>query len=119
MKYRALSSTGDYTFGQGNANFLINTPAAVGQAVKTRLLLMQGEWFLDVTDGTPYASQVLGKNTQTTYDQAIRQRILQTEGVTGIASYSSSVVKRSLKVAATIDTLYGQTTVTATLVPSS
>lgn len=107
MRYRALTSAGDYSFGQGNANFLINSPAAVAQAVKTRLLLMTGEWFLDNTDGTPYSTEILGTGTGPLYDQAIRERILETQGVTGIVLYSSQVLNRKLSVAATITTIYG------------
>lgn len=111
MRYRALSNTGDYTFGQGAANFLVDSPQAVGQAVRTRLLLMQGEWFLDVREGTPYATQILGEHKQATYDQAIRKQILGTEGVVNIVTYSSFVEGRNLHVEALINTIYGQTTI--------
>lgn len=40
MRYRVLSPTGDYTFGQGPGEFLVNSPAAVAQAIGTRLRLM-------------------------------------------------------------------------------
>lgn len=109
MQYRALSPTGDYQFGLGSRNFLANSPATVAQAVQTRLLLSQGEWFLDVTEGTPYGTEILGEGTVPTYDLAIRARILGTEGVTDIASYSSSFNSaiRGVSVAVTIDTVYG------------
>ena len=105
MMYRALDGNGDYQIGV----FLSNTPAAVGQAVITRLLLWTGEWFLDVTDGTPWLQDIIGNNTN--YDFEIQSRILGTPGVTDIVSYASSVVNRRLSVTATINTLYGQTSV--------
>lgn len=113
MRYRALSPDGDYTFGRGSSNFLTNSPEAVAQAVKTRLALLTGEWFLDTTAGTPYATEVLGTGTRETYDEAIRERILGTEGVTEITDYSStfSGETRHLSVTATIDTVYGPVTV--------
>lgn len=108
MRYRKQAADGDYTFGQGLRNFYIDNPEAVGQAVKTRLLLMQGEWFLNVEEGTPYATQILGKNTQSTYDPAIRKVILDTEGVVNIEQYQSELTAdRELKVAARINTIYG------------
>jgi hypothetical protein len=64
MRYRTLDANGDYTFGQNGANFLVNSPAAVGQAVLTRVKLMQGEWFLDQTAGTPYDTEILGAGTE-------------------------------------------------------
>ncbi len=106
MNYRALDSNGDYQIGV----FLSNSPATVGQAVTTRLLLWKGEWFLDVTDGTPWLQDITGNNTN--YDFEIQSRILDTPGVTDIVSYASSVKNRALSVTATINTLYGQTSVT-------
>lgn len=112
MRYRELSETGDYVFGRGANEFLVNSPAAVAQAVQTRLLLIQGEWFLDVKEGTPYATQILGTGTRNTYDTAIRDRILETEGVVEITEYFSAfnADTRALTVTCTIDTIYGQTT---------
>lgn len=112
MRYRKLSPTGDYTFGQGNANFYIDNVEAVAQSVLTRLRLAQGEWFLDVTEGTPYATQILGVNTAATRDLAIKNRILKTDGVTELVAYASQLdADRNFKVQATINTVYGQTTI--------
>ncbi len=113
MRYRALSPTGDYTFGQNLQNFLYDTAAAVAQAVKTRLGLVQGEWFLDNTVGTPWNTQILGAGTQNMYDLALQNVILGTEGVTEITQYSSNLNRatRALAVNATIDTIYGATTI--------
>ena len=87
MRVRALVN-GHMTFGRGATNFLVNSPAAVAQLVQSRLLLFTGEWYLDKTVGMPWGTQVLGKNTGATYDLAIRQCILNTEGVLSIVSYS-------------------------------
>ena len=110
----------DYTFnGTGLSQFYINTPAAVAQAVKTRLELVQGEWFLDINAGTPYNSQILGAGKISSYDQAIREVILNTVGVTEIVEnlYSSFVdpITRAASVQCTINTLYGQASVSAIL----
>lgn len=101
MNYRQLDAQGDYQLGV----FLSNSPATVAQAVQTRLLLWRGEWFLDVTDGTPYMQDILGHGTN--YDLEIQDRILGTTGVLEITSYSSSVVNRALSVQCTLKTLYG------------
>jgi hypothetical protein len=117
MRYRKLDADGDYVFGGGAADFLVNTPGAVAQAVLTRLRLLRGEWFLDTTAGMPWATDVLGKYTGATYDAAIRQCILGTQGVTEITRYLSSADSgtRKLTVTVTINTLYGTTTLKATL----
>lgn len=111
MRYRALSADGDYTFGNSQANFLVDSPEAVAQAVLTRLRLSRGEWFLDITEGMPWGTDVLGVDTATTRDAAVRDIILGTEGVTELVTYASQVEGRSFSVQATINTRYGETTV--------
>jgi hypothetical protein len=117
VRYRALSADGDYTFGAGSANFLVNDAACVAQSIQTRLLLWEGEWFLDQTIGTPYSTQILGKGTKALYDQAIRQRVLETDGVSSIDSYSSNLddETRALTVQMTVTTIYGQVEVPVVL----
>lgn len=117
MMYRKLDAAGDYTIGLQAGNFLKNTPEAVGQAVKTRLGLIQGEWFLDTTVGTPYNSQILGAGMVSKYDRAIQEVILGTQGVTGIEAYSSSVdpSTRAATVNCTINTVYGKASVNVTI----
>ncbi len=112
-----LDVNGDYVFGQGASEFLVNSSEAVAQAVETRLALISGEWFLDTTEGTPYLTQILGAGTSAVYDQAIKTRILGTQGVLSIVSYSSSknTTTRALTVNASISTLYGSTTINQVL----
>jgi hypothetical protein len=108
MRIRNVSSSGDYTFGNGSANFLIDSPAAVGLLVQDRLLLFQGSWFLDQTDGVPYSSEVLGTNTKSLYDLVIQNRVLATPNVTGIENYESNLSPgRQLTVSFNIDTAFG------------
>ncbi|MBN3848615.1 hypothetical protein G3N58_17560 [Paraburkholderia sp. Ac-20342] len=115
MRYRQLDADGDYQLG-GNAVFLVDSPAAVAQAIQTRLGLIAGEWFLDQTAGTPYNTDILGAGTESTRDMAVQTAILDTQGVTGIADYASYLdpATRQFTVAATVDTQYGQTTITQT-----
>jgi hypothetical protein len=117
LRVRALDANGDMTFGRGSGNFLIDSPAAVGQCAQTRLLLKQGEWWLDTTAGLPWDTKVLGYRTSSTRDNAIKTIILGTPGVTAIQSYSSAfdANTREFTVATTIATQYGVTTVTTTV----
>jgi len=109
VKYRRLDKQGDMVLGRGDADFLRNSPECVAQACATRLRLLAGEWFLDVTEGTPYMPAVLGKHTRESYDLAIRRRVLETEGVTEIEEYESIVdgETRRLTVNIRINTVYG------------
>lgn len=109
MRYRKMDSAGDMQFGAGQADFYRDQPEAPAQAVLTRLRLWMGEWFIDVTEGTPYQQAILGKHTGTTVEPAIRKRILETEGVTSIESFSLSTDPdtRKTTVAAIVNTEYG------------
>lgn len=110
MKYRKLSADGgDYSFGNGRADFWIDVPEAVAQSVQTRLFLFRGEWFLDSTEGTGWRTNVLGKYTSSTRDPEIRRRILGTQGLRSIITYSSALDRntRAFSVDARIDTVYG------------
>jgi hypothetical protein len=64
MRYRREDDDGDYTFGRGDDTWLINSPEAVAQAIKTRFELWYGQWFLDTTEGTPWIQSVLGNNAR-------------------------------------------------------
>jgi hypothetical protein len=115
MRYRRRDSNLDYTFGGNAEDFLVNSPATVAQAVMTALMLFQGEWFLDVTAGMPWSTQVLGYNTQSLYDRAIKTAILAVQGVQSIVSYSSSLnaSTRVLTVNVRIQTIFGTASLTA------
>jgi len=116
MIYRQLSSTGDYTFGMNGGNFFVNTPAAIAQAIQTRLRLAQGEWFLNVNEGVPFAAQILGAGKIMSYNAAIQQTILSTSGVLEITAYQSNVdpSTRKASISCTVKTIYGQATVNHT-----
>jgi len=115
MRYRREDDDGDYTFGRGDDTWLINSPEAVAQAIKTRFLLWYGQWFLDTTTGTPWIQSVLGKQKPEIYNMAIRQRILDTAGVDSISDFNTTVdsATRRVSFTATVNTIYGTTTVTS------
>ena len=114
MKVRLLDTNDDMQFGQGVANFTQNTPEGVAQVVKTRLGLWLGEWFIDITDGTPWTQGVLGVGTRQKIEPTLRQRILGTQGVKSIDVFSLSIDPddRRVSVQVTITTAYGAVTVT-------
>ena len=117
MRYRKLTADGDYTLGSG-ADFLANSPETVAQAVRTRLDLWSGEWFINTADGTPWPDDILGKRFQRSNpDSAIKSRILGTPGVTELVEYSSAFdgETRKFSVAAKINTDYGTATITEIL----
>ena len=111
MKVRKLSPTGDYLFGYPSDEFYVNNAAAVAQIISTRLKLLQGEWLLDTSQGTPYSTQILGKHSQASADAALREVILDTPGVVSISNFNSSVdnITRKYGMSCTVQTQYGET----------
>ena len=113
MKYRRLDETGDYVLGRRNI-FYFNT-AAVGQACKTRLLLLQGEWWENIEDGLPLFQEIIntfhGENTNMEYiDLIFSERILGTQGVTEILFFDSSfnVFQRSYSAICEVQTSFNE-----------
>lgn len=101
--------TGDMMFGNSDADFWINTPDGVAQAVNSTLNLWAGQWFLDINAGVPWDAQVLGNRTGATRDLVIQAAILGVPGVLTILSYSSTVDRqtRAFNVSGTIQTQFG------------
>src|SRR5882757_3642401 len=115
MRYRKLSTTGDYKFGHGVADFLVDSPACVAQAVLTGLNLYRGDYFLDLTVGMPWKQDVVGKITPPIYDTAIQQYVQGIQGVQSIVTYSSSLdpKTRALTIRMVLATIYGQVQIVA------
>lgn len=113
MRYRKLDADGDFTFGHGSTDFLVDSPDAVAQAIKTRLQEWKGEWFLDVSEGTPWQA-LMGKGTQKNIDPELRARILGTEGVKEIKTMTVTTDPDTRKstVTATVVTDYSAEAIT-------
>lgn len=82
----------------------------IAQTIKTRLRLFTGEYFRDITDGTPWFEVILNKNsTLSAKDSAIKRRILQTEGVVNLVSFASDydINNRSFTISAEVLTDFG------------
>lgn len=109
MLVRRLDPGHDMTFGQGVANYA-RDDEATAQAVKTRLLLLLNEWFLDTSAGVPYLQQIMVKPANLPLVEAIVKRtILLTEGVAEIRSFGMTFDRetRRLAIQATVVNSYG------------
>jgi hypothetical protein len=118
MKYRRLDSNGDYSFGRGNQDFILDADA-VAQAVKTKLLLLQGEWWENTEEGLPAFQHILGVTGTPEHlngaDLLIQNRISETSGVTGISDYRRTFTDRNLSISCKLQTVFGETGITATI----
>lgn len=97
MKYRRLDENGDYTFGRNRQNFLTDIDA-VAQAIKTRLLLLYGEWWEDMTDGLPLWQRMIGSvgsdENRQVLDIIVKERIEGTLHVQRVLNYVSEISNR-------------------------
>jgi len=116
MKYRRLSDSDDYVFGQSNQDFYSGVDA-VAQAIYTRLKLLYGEWWEDLKDGLPLFENILGTSgspqNKKAIDALISERILGTLNVIGITDFSSSfnASTRAYSFQSTVNTAFGQVTI--------
>lgn len=121
MRYRKLTTTGDYSFGQGPLDFYIDNVEAVAQAIQTRLLLFKGAFWRALNEGLPMFQTILGGSgsaeSRLGIDNLIQQRIRGTQGVLGILDYSSAFdpETRQYSFQATVQTIYSTTVVSGVI----
>lgn len=109
MLVRRLDPGHDMAFGQGLANYA-RDDEATAQAVKTRLLLLFNEWFLDTDAGVPHLQKVMIKPSNLPLAEAlIKRTILQTEGVAELRTFGMTFDRetRRLTIQTTVGNTYG------------
>ena len=105
MIIRNLDSAHDWTFGQGTGNYLTGNPA-IGLNIETRVLSWLGDCFFDTGAGIDWANRLGSKNQRKLLEADLRRIILQSIGVTGIVTFSTSVVGRAFSASYTINTIF-------------
>ena len=111
MLVRRLDEGHDMTFGQGAANYS-RDDEATAQRVKTRLLLLFNEWFLDTNAGVPHLQEIMIRPANLPLAESIIKRtILETEGVAELRSFGMVFDRetRRLTIQATVTNTYGTT----------
>ncbi len=109
---RRLSADHDYTFGFGLASYAFGSEA-VAQSVKTRLLFLKEDYFLDLDYGVPWLQEIEGvKPARLDLAEAyIKQTILETPGVEELISFSLSFdpETRTINISADVRDEFSQT----------
>jgi hypothetical protein len=90
---------------------------AVEQAIKTRLLLFQGEWWENLNVGLPLFQSILGKRNLQAIQLAITAVISQTPFVSAVLSIQANLddANRAYSFTATVQTQFGIATVSVPL----
>ena len=108
MKVRRLDESGDLIT---RGKMFLSGREAIAQTVVTRLKLFLGEFFRDVTDGTPWFQQILGKfENLNAVEALLRNRIARSPGVIRLLSFALQfdLDSRTLSVQAQVLTQYGE-----------
>lgn len=109
MISRALDSNNDLIIENGQFK-LVADAAEVIQHVRTRLQFYLGEWFLDLTAGTPYFQSIFVKPANlANIESILKTRILSTPEVKKLIEFSMDYDKTSrfLDVRFSAETTYG------------
>ena len=115
MTVRLLDDNGDIVTSGVQFSSDVNE---IAQTVATRLRLYLGENFRNIQDGTPWWESILGKEgTLSSKEAILKNRIIRTEGVTRILSFSTDYDNstRAYSVNAGILTIYGETELTVSV----
>ena len=108
MTVRRLDANGDIAT---SGTQFITERAEIAQTVRTRLGLFLGEYFRDITDGTPWFQSVFSKQTSlSSKEAAIRNRIIRTNGVQSLTRFETDydITTRKYSVNVGILTQYGE-----------
>lgn len=108
MKYRKLDHNGDYTFGAGSYDY-ISDDEAIGQAIKTKILLFYGEWWEDLGLGIPmfqsFVGQVNPETIKVSLANVIEQRIENIQGVVSVSNVDVVINKMKRTMGLIIDVI--------------
>lgn len=106
MIIRGLDANHDWVWGSGLANYLRNDDA-IALNIDTRLLSWVNDCFFDMTAGIDWLNFLGSKGKQELLQLNLRRVILQSYGVTGLVSFSSSLNTQRLFIANyTINTIF-------------
>lgn len=110
LKYRKTDENGDMVFGGGDSDFL-DGAAAMEQVLKTRLAVIDGEWWEGDEGAMPWTSEVLGQmvtqNRINEIDLMVIDRIMDTIGVISVSNIESGVTNRQYYFRCMVQTIYG------------
>ena len=111
IKNRQLDKDGDYAFGIGIHNYVFDLEAVI-QAIKTKLMLFNGEWWEQIDDGIPVFTSILGQPQSETLKNTISMFIVnRTEKVYGVQSVRDIQVEftndRHINASMNVQTVFG------------
>lgn len=107
MIFRALDSSGDWTFGKG-VNDYTTENGAIGLNIQTRVLSWLNDCFFDLTAGIDWTNRLGNLNQRQLLEDDLRRVISQSQDVVSINSIDVTVNTgdRSFRANYDINTIY-------------
>jgi hypothetical protein len=90
MRVRRLDNEEDWSFGRG-LNSYANNSEAIAQCVKTRLLSLHNDWFLNRDDGVKWFNYLCKKPDLRTMEVELKSTVLNTYGVETILNFDIKI----------------------------
>lgn len=107
MRIRAIDSDGDWTFGKGVQNYLLNQNA-IALDIKTRLYSFLNDCFFDAGAGVDWFN-LLGSKNEAAILFSIKSILVNTQGVNSVTDISAVVDEnRNLSVSYGVTTVFGE-----------
>lgn len=106
MAVRRLSEDGDWTFGQGKANYLIAAQEVL-QNVVTRIKSFKNDWYLDTEQCIDWLNILGNRNNKKIIEDEVERVTASTPGVRSIKEIRLvSSVDRKATIYLSFDTIY-------------
>lgn len=106
MRVRRITAGGDWTFGQGLANYA-DKSEAIRQNVVTRIKSFKRDWFLDDSANIAWFDILSSKSNKQTIIREIERVTLATEGVQSITKLDvSGITNREAVVELSFTTIF-------------
>lgn len=107
MIIRNLDSLGDWSFGNGLSNYLVDNEA-IGLNIKTRIFSWLGDCFFDTGAGIDWPNRLGNENQRSLLELDLRRIVLQSYGVTGIVTFNAELVGRKFTTNFSVNTIFSQ-----------
>ena len=108
LAVRRTTNAGDWTFGRNRSNYA-SASESIEQRVKTRLLCVKDNWFLDKGYGIRWFAYGDAGANQAELDAELKQVVANTNGVAAILKFDSFVLDRTYTANITIRDVYSNT----------
>lgn len=108
MQIAGLDSSGDWLFGRGSSDYLVDE-AAIELNIKTRLMEWIGDCFFNLQAGIDWNNYIGSKNNLDSLAASLKSLILKSDGVVNVVSVGVSLdSNRNFSATYVINTVYAQ-----------